>query len=184
MLHRGAGWAAARRAAVELLRAVHVYEPELRIREYPHQFSGGMQQRAMIAMGLALEPELLIADEPATALDAIGRAIITAPAVVLADEPTSALDVSVQVQILNLFRETQKTLGLTLVFVSHNLAVVRYLSDQVAVMKQGQIVESGPNEAVFSQPQHPYTRALLEAVPDPRRRRSRADPTVTGELNA
>ena len=131
------------------------------MQRYPHQLSGGQRQRA-----------------------AIGRAIIAGPAVVLADEPTSALDVSVQAQILNLFRETQKTLGLTLVFVSHNLAVVRYLSDQVAVMKQGQIVESGPSEAVFNQPQHPYTRSLLEAVPDPRRRRLRAEPAVTGERHA
>lgn len=120
---------------------------------YPHQLSGGQRQRV-----------------------AIGRAIIMGPSVVLADEPTSALDVSVQAQILNLFRETKKSLGLTSVFVSHNLAVVRYLSDHVAVMKQGEIVESGPSETVFADPQHPYTRALLDAVPDPRRHRSLSSP--------
>ena len=114
---------------------------------YPHQLSGGQRQRVAIA-----------------------RAIIMGPSVILADEPTSALDVSVQAQILNLFRETKRNLGLTSVFVSHNLGVVRYLSDYVAVMKQGEIVEIGPSETVFAAPQHPYTRALLDAVPDPRRR--------------
>lgn len=131
-------------------------------RRYPHQLSGGQRQRV-----------------------AIGRAIIMGPSVVLADEPTSALDVSVQAQILNLFRETKRSLGLTSVFVSHNLAVVRYLSDQVAVMKQGEIVESGPSETIFANPQHPYTRALLDAVPDPRRHRSLTSSTLReGQPNA
>jgi peptide/nickel transport system ATP-binding protein len=131
-------------------------------RRFPHQLSGGQRQRV-----------------------AIGRAIIMGPTLVLADEPTSALDVSVQAQILNLFRETNRNLGLSSIFVSHNLAVVRYLSDRVAVMKQGEIVETGASEAVFANPQHPYTRALLDAVPDPRRRRSRTSQIpVEGQINA
>ena len=120
------------------------------VRRYPHQLSGGQKQRVAIA-----------------------RAIILGPSLVLADEPTSALDVSVQAQILNVFRETKEKLGLTMVFVSHNLAVIRYVSDHVAVMRQGEIVEAGESEAIFSNPTHPYTQALLQAVPDPRRRRGR-----------
>jgi ABC-type glutathione transport system ATPase component len=110
---------------------------------YPHQLSGGQRQRAAIA-----------------------RAIILRPALVLADEPTSALDVSVQAQILNLFKQTRRELGLTYIFVSHNLGVIRYISDRVAVMYLGQIVETGASERIFSSPQDPYTRALLDAVPD------------------
>lgn len=121
------------------------------IRRYPHQLSGGQRQRVAIA-----------------------RAIILGPSLVLADEPTSALDVSVQAQILNVFRETKENLGLTMVFVSHNLAVIRYVSDHVAVMRQGEIVEAGESEQIFSNPTHPYTQALLQAVPDPKRRRGRS----------
>jgi ABC-type glutathione transport system ATPase component len=117
---------------------------------FPHQLSGGQCQRAAIA-----------------------RAIILRPALVLADEPTSALDVSVQAQILNLLKETKRELGLTTIFVSHNLGVVRYVADRVAVMYLGRIVETGPSHDVFSKPSHEYTRALLNAVPeaDPGRRR-------------
>ncbi|MBV9559140.1 MAG: ABC transporter ATP-binding protein [Bradyrhizobium sp.] len=111
---------------------------------HPHQLSGGQRQRVAIA-----------------------RAIILRPSVVLADEPTSALDVSVQAQILNVFKKTKRELGLTYVFVSHNLAVIRYVSDRVAVMRRGAVVEMGESDAIFARPQHPYTRALPDAVPDP-----------------
>jgi ABC-type oligopeptide transport system ATPase subunit len=112
-------------------------------RRYPHQLSGGQKQRVAIA-----------------------RAIILEPAVVLADEPTSALDVSVQAQVLELFRQTREEMELTSIFVSHNLAVIRQVSDTVAVMRFGQIVETGTVADIFSNPKHDYTRALIDAVPD------------------
>jgi peptide/nickel transport system ATP-binding protein len=115
---------------------------------------------------------------------AIARAIILRPSLVLADEPTSALDVSVQAQILNLFKKTKREFGLTYVFVSHNLAVIRYVSDRVAVMRRGAVIEMGESDAIFARPQHPYTRALLDAVPDPdldRRRRTMHAPGPTAD---
>src|SRR5947209_17387739 len=110
---------------------------------YPHEFSGGQRQRIGVARALALRPKLLIADEP-----------------------ISALDVSIQAQVLNLLKDLQREFGLTLVFISHDLRIVRYLSTHVAIMFLGEVVEYGPAETICSQPMHPYTVALLSAVPD------------------
>ncbi|MCT9820969.1 ABC transporter ATP-binding protein [Microbacterium sp. W1N] len=133
----------ARRRAVEALAAVRVPDPERVFGRYPHELSGGLRQRAMIAMSLLAEPRLL-----------------------LADEPTTALDATVQAEILALLRQLQAERRLTVVVVTHDLGVVAALCDTVAVMKDGAIVERGPVDDVFSQPQHPYTRSLLDAAPE------------------
>ncbi|GAB4189982.1 MAG: ABC transporter ATP-binding protein [Thalassobaculales bacterium] len=142
MLHRGAGAAAARARAVELLRLVGLEDVERRLGSFPHQLSGGQRQRVMIAMALANDPDLLIADEP-----------------------TTALDVTVQAQILALLKELQARLGMAMLFITHDLGIVRRIADRVAVMQGGRIVEQGPAAAIFADPQHSYTRHLLAAEP-------------------
>jgi peptide/nickel transport system ATP-binding protein len=141
-LHQGLGRREARAAAVEMLRRVGIPSPEQRVDEYPHQLSGGMRQRAMIAMALCCSPSLLIADEP-----------------------TTALDVTVQAQILDLLRELQSELGMAILMISHDLGVIADLADEVAVMYAGRIVERGPADAIFYEPRHPYTQALLRCAP-------------------
>jgi microcin C transport system ATP-binding protein len=142
LLHGGLVGAKARARTIELLTQVGVPDPEGRLQSFPHQLSGGQRQRVMIAMALANEPDLLIADEP-----------------------TTALDVTVQAQILKLLKDLQSRLGMAILFITHDLGIVRKVADRVCVMKQGKIVEQGEVEAVFSAPQHPYTRELIAAEP-------------------
>jgi len=139
--HRGLDRAAARRRARELLDLVQVPSPERCLASYPHEISGGMRQRAMIAIALACEPELL-----------------------LADEPTTALDVTVQAQILWLLRDLQKRLGLAVIFVTHDLGVAAEIADEAAVMYAGRIVEQAPIRELFRRPAHPYTEGLMQAT--------------------
>ena len=141
-VHRGASRAEARRAAMTMLERVGIPDPARRIDQYPHQFSGGMRQRVMIAMALLCEPEVLFADEP-----------------------TTALDVTIQAQILELIAELRHSLGTAVVLITHDLGVVAGSTDRVAVMYAGRIVETGPTAAVFAHPQHPYTRGLLASTP-------------------
>ena len=141
-LHQSLGDRAARARVVELLDAVGITNPASRLQSYPHQLSGGQRQRVMIAMALANEPDLLIADEP-----------------------TTALDVTVQAQILKLLKEIQTRMGLAVLFITHDLGIVGRIADRVCVMTKGEIVETGPTSEVFRAPQHPYTRALLAAEP-------------------
>ncbi len=139
--HRDISKAQARERAVELLRSVGIPHPERRVGDYPHEFSGGMRQRVMIAMALALEPELLIADEP-----------------------TTALDVTVQAQILRLVEKLNADRGLAVVLITHDLGVVAEVADRVVVMYAGQIVEDGTLDEIFYDPQHPYTWGLLGSM--------------------
>ncbi len=141
-LHQGLTGARARARIVDLLTRVGIRDPESRLADYPHQLSGGQRQRVMIAMALANGPALLIADEP-----------------------TTALDVTIQAQILDLLAELKAAEGLSMLFISHDLGIVRRIADRVCVMKDGEIVEQGPVEAIFADPQHDYTRKLLAAEP-------------------
>ncbi len=140
--HRNMSRAAAMDRAVELLGMVGIPNPQRRVRDYPHEFSGGMRQRVMIAMALALEPEVLIADEP-----------------------TTALDVTIQAQILDLLRSLNEERGVSVVLITHDLGVVAELADRVVVMYAGQVVESAGVEELFADPRHPYTRGLLDSIP-------------------
>ena len=132
----------ARDRVVPLLKQVRIPAAEHRVKDYPHQFSGGMRQRAMIAMGLSNEPELLIADEP-----------------------TTALDVTVQAQIIELLRDLNREMGTAIILITHNLAVVASLCTRVIVMYAGRVVEQGPTRQIFKSPQHPYTWSLLQSIP-------------------
>jgi microcin C transport system ATP-binding protein len=141
-LHKGLSPEAARQRTVELLDLVGIQDPESRLASYPHQLSGGQRQRVMIAMALANEPELLIADEP-----------------------TTALDVTIQAQVLQLLKDLQARLGMAMLFITHDLGIVRKMADRVYVMTAGQVVEEGPVERIFNRPEHPYTQHLLAAEP-------------------
>jgi len=145
--------------AVEALKEVAIDDPAGRARNYPHQLSGGMRQRVMIAMAMVNRPEMLIADEP-----------------------TTALDVTIQAQILDLLAEIREKFGLTMLFISHDLAVVSQVADRVAVMYAGNLVELGPRAEIFRSPAHPYTRGLLEAAPTLSTARNRPLHTIEGTV--
>lgn len=144
--HRNGDRAQARRRAIELLELVGITSAGARLGQYPHQLSGGLRQRVMIAMALMCDPELLIADEPST-----------------------ALDVTIQAQILRLLADLQRKLGLAMVLITHDLGIVARIADRVAVMYAGEIVEEGRTADVFSRPSHPYTRGLIDCIPVPGR---------------
>ncbi len=147
VLHKSASWDEGAAQAVRLLDAVGIPSPRDRASNYPHQMSGGMRQRAMIAMALACEPALLVADEP-----------------------TTALDVTIQAQILDLMQDLQERIGMAIQFISHNLAVISEIAHEIIVMYAGRVVERAASEALFARPLHPYTRGLIATLPDPDRR--------------
>jgi len=153
LIHKHMGAAAARARTLDLLRLVGLRDAESRLDAYPHQLSGGQRQRVMIAMAIANEPDILIADEP-----------------------TTALDVTIQAQILDLMRELRDRLGMALLLITHDLGIVRHMAERVCVMTQGEIVEAGPTADIFARPQHAYTRRLLAA--EPKGKVAPADPTA------
>ncbi len=148
----------ARKRAAELLELVGIPDPDRRLRDYPHQFSGGMRQRIMIAIALACEPKVLIADEP-----------------------TTALDVTIQAQILELVRDLRAKLGMAIIWITHDLGVIAGIANRVVVMYGGQIVEQAPVEELFHRPRHPYTKALLETVPSVHGKRVARLQTIVGQ---
>jgi len=158
VLHRGFGWASGEAEAVRLLEAVGIAGAAARVRAYPHELSGGMRQRAMIAMALAGEPALLVADEP-----------------------TTALDVTIQAQILDLMAELRDRTGMAMLFISHNLAVVGEVADEIIVMYAGRIVERAPSDTLLATPRHPYTQGLIATLPDPDHRSAHL-PTIAGHV--
>lgn len=162
-IHKGLSRRAARAEAIELMARVGIPEPKARARSYPHQFSGGMRQRLLIAMAVALGPDVL-----------------------LADEPTTALDVTVQAQIMQLLKDLQAERDMAVVLITHDLALVAERADDVAVMYAGNVVETGPVREVFDRPRHPYTKGLLDSVPE-HARKGAPLPAVAGsppELSA
>lgn len=157
-LHLRMSRAAARTRAIELLEMVGIPDPSERVRHYPHQFSGGMRQRCMIAMALSCDPRVLIADEP-----------------------TTALDVTIQAQILDLVRDLKRDHGMSMIWITHDLGVVAGLADRLAVMYAGRIVEEGPLKSVFANPQHPYTLGLLASIPRSTDHRARRLNSIPGQ---
>jgi oligopeptide/dipeptide ABC transporter ATP-binding protein len=157
-LHQGLDKSEARKRAIGMLDRVQVPSPETRIDAYPHQLSGGMRQRAMIAMALACQPKLLIADEP-----------------------TTALDVTTQAEVLRLLKEIQREMGMAVMLITHDLGVVSEIADQVAVMYAGRIFEYGPIEAIFTQIRNPYTKGLMSSIPSLTEKKKRLD-AIPGQV--
>lgn len=157
--HRAMTADSARAAALKMMELVRIPDPERRLDEYPHQMSGGMKQRVMIAMALACQPALIIADEP-----------------------TTALDVTIQAQILRLMKDLQEQMGTSIMFITHDLGVIAEVADDVIVMYAGQVIESADVMSLFDRPHHPYTRGLLASIPDGRRSRDSELPTIKGSV--
>ncbi len=157
-IHLGLNKKAARIRAAELLELVGIPDATARLKDFPHQFSGGMRQRVMIAIALACDPKVLIADEP-----------------------TTALDVTIQAQIIELIKELRQKLGMAIIWITHDLGVIAEIADRVAVMYAGQIVEHAEVSELFKNPQHPYTRALLETLPDMSGTRSKRLRSIDGQ---
>lgn len=159
MIHKKMNRAQAREASVKMMERVRIPDPHRRMDEYPHQMSGGMKQRVMIAMALACEPALIIADEP-----------------------TTALDVTIQAQILRLMQDLQRETGTAIMFITHDLGVIAEMADDVVVMYAGQVVESASVHAIFDHPMHPYTQGLLRSIPNASMTRDHSLPTITGNV--